>query len=282
MGESIIIGIHGLLNKPPKDTLEEWWKESIQEGLMRNHSQGDLQFDFQLAYWADVRNPNPIPLADLDEKYEKAQGQGPLQRYDPKLLDKVRAITQKFGGRLIDKAKDLTGIGKGAEKILAITLEDLSDYYKKEDIRNNIRTRLSSLLENHKNKRILLIAHSMGSIIAYDVLRAFDFKINHFITIGSPLGLPYVSKKIRNEFQDNQTPGGADQWTNISDPGDKVALDCNLNDEYDPNANGVKVNDVLICNEYVNHENKKNNHKSYGYLRAPEVSDRILEFLKTS
>jgi len=280
MGESIIIGIHGLLNKPPKYTLEGWWKDSIKEGLHRNLNQGDLQLDFHLAYWADVRHPNPISLSDLDEKYEPAQGQGPLNRYDPKLLDKVRSITQKFGGRLIDKAKDLAGIGKGSEKLLAVTLEDLSDYYKEENIRNNIRSRLSSLLDTHKDKRILLIAHSMGSIIAYDVLRAHDFKINHLITIGSPLGLPYVSKKIRNEFQENQTPRGADQWTNISDPGDKVALDCNLNDEYAANANDVQVKDVLICNEYINHQGKKNNHKSYGYLRAPEMSDRILKFLK--
>jgi hypothetical protein len=33
MAQTIIIGVHGLLNKPPKETLEKWWSESINEGL---------------------------------------------------------------------------------------------------------------------------------------------------------------------------------------------------------------------------------------------------------
>jgi hypothetical protein len=41
----------------------------------------------------------------------------------------------------------------------------------------------------------------MGSIVAYDVLRLIgderpDFTIEHLVTIGSPLGLPYVRRKI--------------------------------------------------------------------------------------
>ena len=31
----IIIGIHGLANKPNKKTLEDWWKKSILEGLKK-------------------------------------------------------------------------------------------------------------------------------------------------------------------------------------------------------------------------------------------------------
>jgi hypothetical protein len=31
----IIIGIHGLWNKPPKKNLNAWWKASIFEGIKR-------------------------------------------------------------------------------------------------------------------------------------------------------------------------------------------------------------------------------------------------------
>ena len=31
--KKIIIGVHGLGNKPPADVLEKWWAASIQEGL---------------------------------------------------------------------------------------------------------------------------------------------------------------------------------------------------------------------------------------------------------
>lgn len=281
MADPIIVGIHGLLNKPPQKDLEEWWAKAITEGLQRNHNLSQPP-PFSLAYWANIRNPEPIAVADLEERYEKAPGQGPLKRFDSRIKDKVRAVAQKWGGRVIDRGKDLIGIGENVEKLLGIGLQDLGDYYAEVTIRQQMRSRLSELLEQHQGKKILLIAHSMGSIIGYDVLRGYDssgaVNVEHFITIGSPLGLPLVSAKIREEFGNTQTPKSVQRWTNIADPGDKVSLDCNLADEY-KSDHGVHVKDVLIHNTYVNHKGKENNHKSYGYLRVPELSDDIRDFL---
>lgn len=282
MQNSIIIGIHGLLNKPPRDILEDCWLAAIREGLQRNHNENDVIPNFELAYWADVRNLAPIPIDDLGERYEKAQGQGPLKQFDVNILDRTRVIAQKWGGRFIDKGKDLFDITPTVEALLEVSLEDLGEYYRKREIRRQIRMKLSEKLDRHKGKKILLVAHSMGSIIAYDVLRqndrSVDFTIEHLITIGSPLGLPIVSKNIRDEFGDMRTPETVHRWTNIADPGDKVAIDVSLSDEYAINSKGVRATDQLVHNEYVNHEGKENNHKSYGYLRAPELSDNILQF----
>lgn len=33
---SVIVGIHGLANKPPVDEKTRWWKAAIAEGLARN------------------------------------------------------------------------------------------------------------------------------------------------------------------------------------------------------------------------------------------------------
>jgi hypothetical protein len=284
MQESIIIGIHGLLNKPPKDILEDWWNEAIREGLERNINNNECNFNFELAYWADVRNPEPIPLVKLEERYEKAQGYGSLERFDPKLFDKVRSEAQKWGGKVIDKFKDLIDI-PSVERLIPKKFDDLAEYYSDETIRKKIRTKLSEKLEQHKDKKILLIAHSMGSIVAYDVLREFDrsndIKVEHFITIGSPLGLPFVSDNIRDEFgKETRTPENVLKWTNMADRGDKVSIDFNLKDEYKPNSKGVRVSDVHVVNGYKNHEGKANNHKSYGYLRAPEFSEMIHTFCK--
>jgi len=282
MSQSIIIGIHGLNNKPSKSYLEKGWSDAITEGLLRNHNMS-VRPPFELAYWADIRNLTPIPEEELGEKYEKAQEQGPLERYDPGIVDKARAIGQKWGGKLLDKQKQLFNFGV-IEKLLGVKFDDLKDYYDTEDVRKQMRSRLSALLELHQDKRIMLIAHSMGSIIAYDVLRMYDgsetFKIEHFITIGSPLGLPVVAEKVREEFRTKGIPAKVHRWTNIADPGDKVALDCNLVDDYEPN-NGVQVVDVLVYNKYVNDKGEANNHKSYGYLRAPELSDYIRDVLSS-
>jgi len=209
-----------------------------------------------------------------------------LRRYDIGRLDKVRVVAQKWGGRGFDKAKDLIGIGPGVEELLEVKLEDLGEYYAREPVRTPIRTRLRDLLEEHRTRPILLIAHSMGSIIAHDVLRGCeadsDVRVEHWITIGSPLGLPLVSKKIRDEFGAMRAPTNVRRWTNISDPGDKVALDCNLRDEFGANDEGTCVEDILIHNDYVSPAGEANTHKSYGYLRAPELSELVHAFLRPS
>ena len=133
----------------------------------------------------------------------------------------------------------------------------------------------------------MLIAHSMGSIIAYDVLTIFkpELNINTFITMGSPLGLPNVMRKISNEqklvLNSNQRlntpPGVQKNWFNFSDLEDKVAMNYNLGDDYKPNTSGVAPVDMIVNNNYtINDIN--NPHKSYGYLRTPEFANALNEF----
>jgi pimeloyl-ACP methyl ester carboxylesterase len=281
MPESIVIGIHGLKNKPAKDLLARWWAMSLAEGFQRNHGLTSLP-TFDLVYWADVQYPAPTPEAELDNPYIKDGGQGPLQRYEGSALDKVRAIAEKWGGRTIDKGKDLIGLSPQVDQLIGMAFDDLRDYYRDPDVRTKIRARLASALKQHRDKRVCLIAHSMGSIIAYDVLRTLEQQppaIDHFVTIGSPLGLPIVAQHIRGEFMKTAVPEQVKQWTNLADPSDKVALDCSLADDYRAASGAVRVQDVLVRNEYVDRIGKKDPHNSYGYLRAPELSDILRSFL---
>ena len=53
-----------------------------------------------------------------------------------------------------------------------------------------LRAELREALIPHKGRRIMLIAHFGDHT---------DFKLPHFVTIGSPLGLPHVKAKILEE-----------------------------------------------------------------------------------
>ena len=46
----------------------------------------------------------------------------------------------------------------------------------------------------------------------------------------------------------------------------------------DRNAVGVRVQDVWVHNAYVSHGRRANRHKSYGYLRTPEMSELLRDF----
>ena len=84
-----------------------------------------------------------------------------------------------------------TGVEKVGDFVLERELQDLAAYYEDENFRSTARQRLIDKLREHTGKRIMLIGHSMGSIIAYDVLRIVGRQtppvpVDHFITIGSP------------------------------------------------------------------------------------------------
>ena len=279
MAEShVIIGIHGLANKPEAETLEGWWKDSILEGLERNQGRTSRTLSFESVYWADVMYGAPIPDAENKEPYLKAKD--PLKTYKDGWWDDLVAGLADAAATPLDLAKRYFGFDGVADAVLRAKLDDLATYYEKRKIREKLRGLLRAALEKHKEKRIMVIAHSMGTIIAYDVLRALGREdparvVDHFVTIGSPLGLPHVKHKIYQENDLVRTPSVVRRWTNFADRRDPVAADVHLSGDYAPNNRGVEVRDDLVINGYKSPAGKANHHKSYGYLRAPEVSAAI-------
>ena len=77
--KKVIIGIHGLGNKPPKDLLQKWWKNAIEEGLALSGINKNIP-EFELVYWSDILHDKPLDPEEkdkrspnfLDEPYTKA------------------------------------------------------------------------------------------------------------------------------------------------------------------------------------------------------------------
>ena len=160
-------------------------------------------------------------------------------------------------------------------------LKDLYTYYHDNAIRNDLRSMFEeAILENaNAGNKIMVVAHSMGSIIAYDVLRKLgrvnnNLSIEHFVTIGSPLGLPHVKHMIIKENHLVRTPSIVKKWSNLADRRDPVATDTHLSDDYQANDYDVRVVDDLVLNDWGGIH-----HKSYGYLRTPEFTDLIKRFI---
>ena len=273
--KKIIIGIHGLSNKPKADLLSKGWELAIKEGLSKNYKIDNPNINFESVYWADVLYEEADTNADL---YKEAES-GAIKSYKENWLDHVREGIFEWGGDILDKMHESCGVNVIGNKILETKLPDLSKYYKDDNIQKELRKRLEKVILDNVDKKIMLISHSMGSIIAYDVLREIGRKypllvINHFITMGSPLGIPQVRYKISQENALVRTPTVVAKWSNFSDKRDPVAIDISLADDYEANDSGVQVKDTLVANDWgVIH------HKSYGYLRTPEVSKVIRNFI---
>jgi hypothetical protein len=315
--KKVIIGIHGLANKPKPKQLERWWRDSILEGLEKNLGTHKKNFTFKMVYWANLlyweqlhndENFSFDPLYN-SEPYHPAE-EGELKEYESGIWDSIRAETQEKAGALLDQLKKYAGFQKPIDWLLKRTnlVRDLAFYYdkdrmiadrskppKRRQARQVLQDELKNVLTPYKGRSIMLIAHSMGSILAYDVLRDIrqdkeekDLEVAHFVTIGSPLGLPHVKGKIIDErkyahkklSRRLRTPTiVTKRWTNYADRLDAVAFDTHIQDDFQENDGGIRVSDDLVANSYRSPSGKSNHHKSYGYLRTPELSRHILEFL---
>ena len=301
----VIVGIHGLANKLPKDEVETYWKKALVEGLEKNRQVQNPEFDFKLVYWADLLYKHPLHSDEkfyFDDLYDnwpyvEAKAED-LKEYRDSLLDGVRQSVEDVVGSAWDALRQQFGMSELVAKVIRKQFRDLNFYYDEERkianragqferARTVLRGELKAALQIEKGRDIMLIAHSMGSIIAYDVLRELAksdpaLKVSHLATIGSPLGLTPVKHNILDEFGEVCTPSVVTQsWANFADKRDIVASDEHLADDYGPNPGGIKVQDELISNDYRRPlDGKPDYHKIYGYLRAPEFSQYFEDFLR--
>jgi hypothetical protein len=298
----IIIGIHGLGNKPPKRILENWWNLSIREGLAAIGESWHT-FRFELVYWADILHQKSLdPLVNYDKhplyiENPYVPGSDFLNRDPDPKRKKILTYVEKQLDRLFLKNDLSFNLSKISDLLIKKYFKDFNSYYSATVLNRNkqkiparriINNRLIKVLMKHQSKQIMLIAHSMGSIIAYDVLThgLADLKVDNFITIGSPLGFSLVMQKIlleqnKGSIKDTKakTPDNIiRKWINYSDLEDKVAMNYDLADDFEANKRNILPEDIIVQNNYVYQENR-NPHKSYGYLRTPQLAQAISEFL---
>ena len=298
----ILIGIHGMGNKPPPKTLTRWWKAAIREGLQRI-KKSKLAFNFEMVYWAHFLHPVPLKPRIKDKE-------NPLyvkERYIRALKNAAEERPGEFRQKLADYVskqldniflnEDLTiNYESIVDFIIRRYFKDLERYYQnfcvlpsKTDCRAQeaIRLEVALFLKKHRKKKIMLIAHSMGSIIAYEALtrEASNVTIDTFVTIGAPLGLPIVKSRLFASRKPDLFPEAIlktpenirSHWYNLADLRDKIAVNYTLQDDFIKNAGHIGPVDQIVTNDYVVGR-EKNPHKSFGYLRTSEMAEIISGF----
>ncbi|MEZ5540676.1 MAG: hypothetical protein R3F42_01380 [Pseudomonadota bacterium] len=141
-----------------------------------------------------------------------------------------------------------------------------------------------------RGDRVLLIGHSMGSVIAYDALWELDHLeglppcVDCFLTIGSPLGMRYVQRRLigLGQAQPRIYPGNIRRWVNIAARGDLVALDPTLADDFSEMVRDGAVASITdMTRDVYNHYRDGhglNVHKSYGYLVNPHLARVVTQW----
>lgn len=159
------------------------------------------------------------------------------------------------------------------------------------DVREILKQELRPRLKNTDS--VLLIGHSMGSVIAYDSLWELSHLENlpgnvDFLTIGSPLGVNYVQHRLKgNKYSGKKKyPTNIRNWINISSEGDITALDRIFSNDFSEMLKLEIVESIEDHCEgiynFFHNEKGLNCHRSYGYLVNPAVGKVIADWWQAS
>ena len=162
---------------------------------------------------------------------------------------------------------------------LELHLRDLRRYQRNQnEIAEHTRQMLKIPLRSAAEcgRPVLLIAHSMGSVIAWDSLWQMSHNerdhvhIDTLLTMGSPLGQRFVQRRLQGcrEEGGEHYPLGIDRWVNLAAVGDLTAVDAELADDFGAMVERglVSTIDDRELHNYFRLDGVLNVHAEYGYL----------------
>ncbi|MET9462594.1 hypothetical protein ABZY05_47705 [Streptomyces canus] len=116
-------------------------------------------------------------------------------------------------------------ISERLSRLIIAFLQDTDAYTSRPRRRQQAREVVAQTIREHRPT--VVVAHSLGSVVAYEALHEFsDLQAELLVTLGSPLGLPAMMRKLDPEPISGygQRPPGVGRWVNVADVGDLVAL----------------------------------------------------------
>lgn len=175
-----------------------------------------------------------------------------------------------------------------ASERMEVHLRDLRRYtLNQRGIAERVRHKLKTPLRQATvdARPVLLIGHSMGSVIAFDALWQMSRRDNEgvnidlLLTMGSPLGQHYIQTRLKGagEEEARRYPDNIRRWKNLSAVGDLTAIDSRLGNDYGRMvALGLleSIEDEEIFT-WFRLDGDLNVHSEYGYL-VHEATARIV------
>ncbi len=148
---------------------------------------------------------------------------------------------------------------------VAYAASDVAQYLRDDSIRSEIDGVVAAAFAQcDPGDSLVVVAHSLGTVIAYDLLAHDKLEQTHdvaaLVTVGSPLGVT----AIRRAVSPIDHPKSVRQWLNAYDDRDVVAL-------YPLDHRHFSVSPPIL-NHGVVVNDSNNHHKIEGYLSDPTVA----------
>jgi CHAT domain len=224
-------------------SLERLWEDALRDGLRAVGQPDAASVPIDFAFYGDIWRPDRRALAEArdadgddgerggDTAADPSDGER-LVTTEPSLQKKPTDLEIELAGELLppdpDRERldwnrlaglisDLDGVLGVGKPLLAWFLKDLDEYFRDDEIRQRVLTTMRSALQATPEPKLLL-GHSMGSIVAYDLLAtdgAAALGVRDLITFGSPLGMASLHARVAALHPGTPYPEGLDSWVNV-------------------------------------------------------------------
>ncbi len=230
-GRPLIVFLHGR-NQPFKTSreLELEWIGGFEDGmekvdLDRAVRAGDrVMVRYEDIYEGDARPEDLCSAGDVSAYYATRKPLSPRVR-----RHHVRFNTEtlrRWGAKYLH----LSGLA------LDHFLFDTRDYFTRPEMRCTTNRRLLDVLRQAKagQRPVIVVAHSMGGLVAYDALLDFaaadSFDVRRVVTVGTQIGLDPAMKGLRpgqlSQSTESPIPAAFRSWVNIRDHKDKLGFEA--------------------------------------------------------
>ncbi|GLH78109.1 MULTISPECIES: hypothetical protein [unclassified Bradyrhizobium] len=210
---------------------------------------GSPAFDEYAEFRRQIANEMRLRVGISDAEVQAQLGSAPAEK-GLQNWKWVQAIV-----RLIDRR--ITTISQGT---IEVFMRDVFLYTQRDSVRNAIDSIVADLLAQETS---VVVGHSLGSVVAYNVLKARFTPLPAYVTVGSPLAI----RAIRKSVTPISNPFGINGWYNAYDPRDIVSL-------YPLDTNNFDVDPSIINIGTVNNYTD-NRHGITGYLDDANVAKAI-------
>ena len=300
--------IHGRNFKPDVKQLKRSWLDAIMHGYTQYKTKNQLQkyknAKKTFVYYGDISNKllrkHGLRYSRSRDIQDRKKCLNELKKYSARSFNKTNYGKLPESGSIIDdlawklnQLVDLFDIFGIAPDIVGQVAPDMEKYWKDKPFASDIRKQLTKPLANalKAGNEVCLVAHSLGSIVAYDVLWKLSHYGEHeqvrkagpkkvrFITLGSPLGNATVKRYLKSskEKEIYKYPTLIGKWENFAAEDDYISHEQKLKNHYREMIQKklvTSITDYHIYNLAVRF-GESNPHHGTGYLIHPKFTDSL-------
>jgi hypothetical protein len=290
----LIVYVPGLLPKPEPEIHREALLRCLLTGVRRVDTEVADAIESNPAAFDLVAWTYDFYLEHRDFELDRAGVDAVVDQAEASAEDIAEAtsLRRRFA-RWIYRLGDLVPflIPHLAPENVEVHLRDLMRYVRDENgiaahTREMLKMRLRAADESREP--VLLISHSMGSVIAWDSLWELShsgrdhLRLDMLLTMGSPLGQRFLQERIKGgkEVGSDRFPGNVRRWKNLAAIGDLTSLDRRLADDFAEMLDLGLVESIedeaLLA--YFRFDGELNAHSEYGYLVHEKTARTIVEW----